>query len=137
MERAGLGEGVRVRRKAETVLAAHRNTQSLSVTLSGPHKFTCSCLCFWQGSKGPADSIYVLSHLIFFMLSPHTHIHLHSFLFSFSSTKDMSTHTVHEACQHIKVFVYVFNTQGMFLKLKNRLMTLQTHLFLCVMASEC
>lgn len=40
----------------------------------------------------------------------------------------MSTHTVHKACQHIKVFIYVFNTQGMFVKLKNRLMTLQTYL---------
>lgn len=59
---------------------------------------------------------------------PPTHIHLHSFLFSFSSTKDLSSHTVHKACQHIKVFVYVFNTQGMFVKLKNRLMTLQTYL---------
>lgn len=56
-------------------------TQEHSVTLSHSLRATQIHMfmpVFWQGSKGPADSIYVLSHLIVFMLSPpHTHTFTH------------------------------------------------------------
>lgn len=106
----------------------HTGTLSHSQSLSPGHTNSHVHACvFGEGPKAlqTRSMCFLTSSSLCY---PPTHIHLHSFLFSFSSTKGMSTHTVHKACQHIKVFVYVFNTQGMFVKLKNRLMTLQTYL---------
>lgn len=100
------------RTQEHSVTLSH--SQSLSPGHTNSHVHAC---VFGEGPKAlQTRSMCFLTSLS--LCYPPTHIHLHSFLFSFSSTKGLSTHTVHKACQHIKVFVYVFNTQGMFVKLK-------------------
>lgn len=94
------GGGMRVRRKAQILLTAHRNTQSLSPGHTNTHTYTC--LCFGKHPKAlqPRSILLLTSFSLCYppLLTPSLFFHLPdtagtlSSIVLCASTKGMSTH---------------------------------------------